>query len=53
MRLDDRHQGGGSIPFFNPMARQMTPIFQHGPTYDLIFNLVDLRQMTPICPYMV
>ena len=42
---------GKDPPFSNPMVRQKTPLFQHGPTYDLIFGLV--RQITPIFPYMV
>ena len=40
---------GKEPPFSDPMVWQMTPLFQHGPTYDLIFSLV--RQMTPIFPY--
>ena len=33
-------------PFSTHMVRQITPLIQYGPTYDLIFSLV--RQMTPI-----
>ena len=40
---------GKDPPFSTPMVRQMTLLFQHGPTYDLFFSLV--WQMTLIFPY--